>query len=50
MGIARAAESVGNAADGDLLFAPANHVMLGPTVCIVRMSPPLAGRTFESFS
>jgi beta-glucosidase len=37
---------------GDVLAAEARakgvHVLLGPTVCIVRM--PLAGRTFESFS
>ena len=37
---------------GDVLAAEARtkgvHVLLGPTVCIVRT--PLAGRTFESFS
>ena len=37
---------------GDVLAAEARskgvHVVLGPTVCIVRT--PLAGRTFESFS
>ncbi|HEY5384516.1 MAG TPA: glycoside hydrolase family 3 C-terminal domain-containing protein [Acidimicrobiales bacterium] len=37
---------------GDVLAAEAHaknvHVLLGPTVCIVRT--PLAGRTFESFS